>query len=379
LQSLIDKSLVSEADRGRFFVLETTREYALECLVDGGDEGEVRARHAAWFFALGAAAGKTGPEQSETMIRLRRDPGNVSAALAWALEHDTAAGVPLADALFFSWLGAGRLEELRRWYAQALADPGALSPSDRATVLTRSGQGSAYADQPDAARAAMMEALALYREHGDKRGEVRALNYLGGVEFVGGAPEQGLAWHEQALALAEHLDDPEEIGRSLHYTAENLREIGSYDRAAELYIRSIEIRRAHGLREPVPSVLHSLADLRLDTGDLAAADRHYREALALADQQMDVRLNVYCLAGLSCIAARRGDRRTAGLLWGVAERIAREHGVRMLATERRRYESILEPAVRDSDEFRAGVTDSEDAEPIGAAGVSVEVADRSGS
>jgi len=368
LQSLIDKSLLREGDRGRFFLLETTREYALECLADGGEEGDLRARHAGWFFALGAAAGNAGPEQSETMSRLRQDPANVSIALAWALEHDIAAGIPLADALFFSWLGAGRLEELRRWYAQALADPGALPPIDRATLLMRFGLGFGYADQPDAARAAMMEALALYREHGDERGEVRVLNYLGGVEFVADAPERGLAWHRQALAIAERLDDPEEIGRSLHYTAENLREIGSYDRAAELYTRSIEIRRAHGLVEHVPSVLHSLGDLLLDTGDVAAAERHYREALALGGHQTDIRLNAYCLAGLSCVAARRGDRRTAGLLWGLAERIEREHGVRMLATERRRYEATLVPAVSDSDEFRAGVTDSQDADPIAAAG-----------
>jgi predicted ATPase len=367
LQSLIDKSLLREGDRGRFFLLETTREYALEVLAAGGEESELRARHAAWFFALGVAAANAGPEQSELLSRLRLDPGNVSAALAWGLEHDVGAAVPLADVLFFSWLGAGRLEELRRWYAQALAEPNALSPTDRATVLMMAGVGSAYAERPDAARTAMIEALSLFREQGDERGEVRVLNYLVGIEFVSGAPERGFAWHEQALEIAERIGDPEQIGRSLHYMGENLREMGSYEQAAELYIRSIEILRANGLGERVASVLHSLADLRLDTRDLSAADRLYREALAFSHGMKDVRLSAYCLAGLSCVAARSGDGYTSGLLWGLAERIEREHGVRMLGTERRRYEAILVPPISDSDGFRAGITDAQDADPTAVA------------
>ncbi|HEX8977548.1 MAG TPA: tetratricopeptide repeat protein [Solirubrobacteraceae bacterium] len=363
LQSLIDKSLLREGDRGRFFLLETTREYALECLAASGEEDDLGARHAAWFFALGVAASSAGPEQGEILGRLRQDPGNVSIALAWGLEHDLAAAVPLADVLFFSWLGAGRLEELRRWYAQALADSGALSASDRATVLMMSGVGHVYAERPDAGRAAMIEALALFREHGDERGEVRVLNHLVGFEFISGTPERGLAWHEQALEIAERLGDPQQIARSLHYMGENLREMGSYDQAAERYIRSIEILRANGLSERVSSVVHSLADLRLDTRDLPAADSLYREALAFSQNMNDIRLTAYCLAGLSCVAALGGDGHTAGLLWGLAERIEREHGVRMLGTERRRYEAVLVLPISDGDEFRAGITDAQDADP----------------
>jgi predicted ATPase len=358
LQSLVDKSLLREGDSGRFFLLETTREYALEQLEASGTRDELRARHAAWFFALGVAARENVPGQSETLGRLRQDPGNVSAALAWALEHDIGAGVPLADVLFFSWLGAGRLGELRRWYAHALESPQELSPADRAAVLMRSGLGFAYSEQPDTAREALGEALALYRELHDERGEVRALNYRGGVEFAAARPERALPWHEQALEIAERLQDPEETGRSLHYMAESLRDMGSHARAAALYTRSIEIRRAHGLLEHVPSVLHSLGDLSLDSGDLDAAERYYRETLALADGQHDVRLNAYCLAGLACVAARREDRRTAGRLWALAERIEREQGLRMLATERARYERVLAPPVSETDEFLAGAAEA---------------------
>jgi hypothetical protein len=74
-------------------------------------------------------------------------------------------------------------------------------------------------------------------------------------------------------------------------------------------------------------------------------------------------LSAYCLAGLSCVAALSGDGHTAGLHWGLAERIEREHGVRMLGAERRRYEAVLVPPISDSDGFRAGITEAQDADP----------------
>jgi predicted ATPase len=55
LQSLIDKSLVRHVESGRFFLLETTREYALEQFERSDERNEIRARHARWYFALGVA------------------------------------------------------------------------------------------------------------------------------------------------------------------------------------------------------------------------------------------------------------------------------------------------------------------------------------
>ncbi|MBV9466165.1 MAG: winged helix-turn-helix domain-containing protein, partial [Solirubrobacterales bacterium] len=135
LQSLLDKSLLRRAEDGRFFLLTTTREYALEQFDASEDQDEVRARHAHWYYSLGVAAGRPDPERAGALDRLRRDPGNVGLALSWALEHDIAAGLPLADALFYPWLGSGRNVELRRWYERALADPDALEPGQRADAL----------------------------------------------------------------------------------------------------------------------------------------------------------------------------------------------------------------------------------------------------
>jgi predicted ATPase len=60
LEALVDKSLLRGEEgaggESRFSMLETIREYAAERLAASGEEGQVRARHASFFAALGARA-----------------------------------------------------------------------------------------------------------------------------------------------------------------------------------------------------------------------------------------------------------------------------------------------------------------------------------
>jgi predicted ATPase len=359
IQSLIDKSLLRHAENGRLFLLETTREYALEQLLASDEHDEVRARHARWYFALGATAGGHRQAQAESLVRLRRDPGNVDLALAWALDHDVAAGLPLAASVCWAWLGIGRLGEVVEWYRAALENSDALASAERADALTGLGHALAYSDNLELARTALTEALALYREVGDERNEIEVLLRLGVVEFFTRSPKATLGYAERALAISDRLGNREGIARSLHYMGESLRDMGSFERAAELYTRSIEVRRGNGLGSGA-SATHSLGDLWLDAGDPVRADGYYKEALKLAIDEGDVRLQAYCLAGLACVAARNEDGRAAGRLWTLAGRWEHEVGFRMLGAERVRYERNLPEAFRDGDEYRAGAAEAMD-------------------
>ena len=370
MRSLIDKSLVRHADNGRLFLLHTTREYALEHFDSSVERDEIRARHARWYFALGVADGVGPREGTDDLIRLRQDAANVGLALAWALDHDIAVALPLADAVFTPWLGAGRIRELERWYERALADPTALSPADRAKALAGLGSALVFLERLEQARAALIEALTLYRNAGDERGETLVLLRLGAAEFIAGAPESSLGWAEQALRIYERLNDTLGIARTLHGIAEALRDLGDFERSAELFARSLEIRRTNGLGGGAATV-HSLGDLYLDAGDMPTAERYYREALALGLQEGDVRLGAYCLAGLACVAARNEDATAAGRLWTLAERLEHEIGFRMVAAERVRYERNLTPPLTNTDEYRAGIADAANIDPLTAAAETV--------
>jgi len=366
MRSLIDKSLVRHGENGRLFLLGITREYALEQFDSSDERDEIRARHARWYFALGAAEGDGHQGDADDLIRLRQEAADVGLALAWALDHDITAALPLADALFSPWLEVGRIHELTQWYERALADRTALSPEDRAKALAGLGQALVFLERINQARAALIEALALYREAGDEVGEALVTHRLGVAELVAGAPERALAWTEQALAIYESLDEALGIAGTLHHVAEALRDLGEFERSAEQFARSIEIRRANGLGSGSSGV-HSLGDLYLDKGDIPTAERYYREALALGLQEGDVRLGAYCLAGLACSAARNEDAATAGRLWTLAERLEHDIGFRMVGAERVRYERTLTPPLTDTDQYRAGIADAANIDPLTAA------------
>jgi predicted ATPase len=89
LASLVDKSLVRAVDEqdGRFSMLETIREFALEKLKDSGELEAIRRVHAEFFRKLAEEAEPhlTGSSQTQWLDRLEEDLDNLRTALYWAL------------------------------------------------------------------------------------------------------------------------------------------------------------------------------------------------------------------------------------------------------------------------------------------------------
>jgi predicted ATPase len=81
---LVDKSLVlmdDQGSEGRYRLLETIRQYALEKLAETGDGDTVRARHREFYldFAETGARRLQGPEQVIWLARLEADPQRIPA------------------------------------------------------------------------------------------------------------------------------------------------------------------------------------------------------------------------------------------------------------------------------------------------------------
>src|SRR5947209_11133590 len=90
--SLLDKSLLQQTEREgeepRLLMLETIREYGLECLTISREVEITRQAHAAYYLTLAQEARTTwyGPEQQAWCDRLEQEQGNVRAVLQWLLE-----------------------------------------------------------------------------------------------------------------------------------------------------------------------------------------------------------------------------------------------------------------------------------------------------
>src|SRR5690242_9310657 len=93
LQSLIEKSLLRQVERGRYFLLQTTREFALEQFGRATRATRFAPGMPAGTSRLGVAARGRDPDRAEALVRLRQDAADVGLTLAWALDHDIAAAL----------------------------------------------------------------------------------------------------------------------------------------------------------------------------------------------------------------------------------------------------------------------------------------------
>jgi len=214
LARLVDKSLVLMERDGkaepRYRMLETVRQYALDCLNESGEGEAVRTRHLRFYVSLAKEAEPqlSGAEQVKWLSRLEQEHENLRAALRWSLSGvgKVEAGAQLACAVFQFWQIRGYWLEGRSWLMEMLKREG-LEDQMRGQLLTWAAfiarrQGN-YAE----AVAQDEEALVILREIGDKQGTADALNNLGIVARMQGDYAVAQVRYEESLAIKREIGD----------------------------------------------------------------------------------------------------------------------------------------------------------------------------
>jgi non-specific serine/threonine protein kinase len=142
IANLVAKSLLlpSQSETGdRWYLLETTRAYALGKLGDSGEAGQTARFHAQFYLALFAPFATEGQLQValDNLARYRRELDNFRAALTWAFspDGDTATRVALAVVGADFWAGITLLAEGCEWAGDALARLGAAAGTRSEMIL----------------------------------------------------------------------------------------------------------------------------------------------------------------------------------------------------------------------------------------------------
>ena len=187
LQSLVEKSLLRFSG-GRYWMLETIREYAAERLDETGERAELGKRHAEFFTRVIEAQPRM--RKADLVVELAGDEGNFRAALAFAGGgRDPDLALRLAGALWRFWWIRDQDEEARMWLEEANVN-GESGPAPlRAEVLR--GLGVVVDGLGDPARGQELEeeALGLYREIGDREGIAACLI------IWAGSPSNKVTWN----------------------------------------------------------------------------------------------------------------------------------------------------------------------------------------
>jgi predicted ATPase/class 3 adenylate cyclase len=248
LQSLVEKSLVRRSG-GRFWMLETIREFAAGRLEESGEAGELRDRHAAWVAALVDEVSRTRALrrlEPEAVARLAPEHDNVRQAIAWSIEGgDPGVGSKLIGTLCVYWVYTGRAREGVA-LAERLLGVDQLTSAERLAGISGAAELFRSTGDEQRAIALMEEALGLLNNAGDEpielpgfiesrdQWKISLLKDLAQTTALVNEFATARAYASEALREAEVRGDELEIAFSV--SAEAFVEFldGRYEQAREL-------------------------------------------------------------------------------------------------------------------------------------------------
>jgi predicted ATPase/DNA-binding winged helix-turn-helix (wHTH) protein len=271
--SLVAKSLVT-ADAGgtnvRYRLLETTRAYVLEKLVQAGEFDAAARRHARRYLDLfeGAEAEAETRPTEEWLADYVPRIDNLRAALDWAFSPggDASIGVALTTAAVPLWLHLSLMEECRGRVERALA-----------AIPAEAGRDARREMQLHAALATSLlytggafpeigvlgtKALEIAESLGNAEYQLRSLYGLWSIRMGGGQHRAALTLAQRFHTLAARQSDPNDrligeqlIGASQHYMGDLLSARPHFERVLAHYVAPAQ-KSLVRFRVDQPAVAH---------------------------------------------------------------------------------------------------------------------------
>jgi predicted ATPase/DNA-binding CsgD family transcriptional regulator len=328
LTSLLDKNLLQQAStqrdkEPRLIMLETIREYGLECLAVNGELELMRRSHANYYLALAEEIElKPGdPQQAMWLEQLEREHDNLRAAMRWSLEQVETVqktedrrelalrfGVALRD----FWVIHGRGTEGRIFLEQALAASEGTVTTVRMKALKVAASLAIFQIDHDRGEALFRESLEQYRACGDTAGTADSLYMLGTIARQRGDFAEARSLMEESLSLAREVNDRYFIICLLSDLGGMVTQQGEYAKAYTLLEESLTISRELGDAICITRSLPAMAlMLFISQGDPALVRSLLEESLAKA-RELDFKgMIARCLSHLGLVELQQGNIVTA--------------------------------------------------------------------
>jgi tetratricopeptide (TPR) repeat protein len=318
LSSLVDKNLIQRVDRAeaepRFAMLETIREYALEHLIDSGEQSATRRAHAAYCLVLAEEGNPelSTPDRARWLTQCDVEIDNLRFALDWLFQTlDRDWGLRLCVALFRFWDMRDHLTEGRARLETVLRLAGTECSKERARVSQFLGALATTQGDYSAAETFLQQSLSLYEELGDESGVAVSLNALGVSARDRGDYSAAQSNLERSLACWRMLSDRLAIARCLHNLANVVKVRGDYQRARWALCEAAEIFEQLGDRIGSAWSINQQGDIARAQGDMEAARALYERALSAFRETGDPWGSARCLTDLAYIDCAQGDHLAA--------------------------------------------------------------------
>jgi non-specific serine/threonine protein kinase len=313
ISSLLDKAFLrrdpaARDEDPRFTMLETIRDYGLECLTETNRKDEVRIAHARLMASI-------AEENELETDRLIIDEDNFRTALESAIATgDAELALRLGAALWWFFYVRGSYLEGRLWLDEILAVDGGADVPIRAKAMTGAGALAFLQCDYDRATELLDTAIDLSRAHGDPMSLARSLQFRGSIARERGEYDHAIDLHQLSRTLWLELEDRSNVGRSLNYIGFASWLKGDYSRTFELCEGTLQLFRDRRDTEGVAWSLLNLAGALLYSGKLKLAEQRLEECLAWSRAGGFKEGIAWSLNLLGCVLRARSDTMAASVL-----------------------------------------------------------------
>lgn len=329
MSSMVDKSLMQQIEQPgvepRFLMLSAIREYALERLVESGEEFATRRAHSAYYIVLAEECGEDLSTHPEWLERLDLEHQNFRDALEFLIRtSDADWGMRLGAALFHFWERREHFAEGRAFLDRLLHLPAAVQPKLRARLLFCTGvlsQGDF-----DSAQQLHKECLKACLDMHDHRGVAVALNALGVTTRDRGDLDTACSLFEQCVSTWRELGSAIDTARALSNLANVVRLQGDYARAHALYDECLAIFHEVGDSTGIAWTLNYLGDLVQESVDFIAARSYYEQSLSAFRKLRDDWGIASALCDLARLSAAQSKHQDAERLYCESIRMFQDLG-----------------------------------------------------
>ncbi|MCI0396140.1 MAG: LuxR C-terminal-related transcriptional regulator [Chloroflexi bacterium] len=313
LRKLADKSFFTMAREGRYEMHELLRRYGMDKLKAAGSSETARDAHSAYFLKWLQAqeAGLKGQRQLEALAEIEADLENVRAAWRWAAQRGDVEGINRAvEVLFLFFKMRGRFQEgveLLRLAQDKLArlegeEPGPVwgRISTRLAIL----QKFLIAPAEEVKRN-VEGGMALARQQGDEAEIAFSLFALAAYHDLTGDVASGLKASQESFERFRALNDLFYMARALYMVSY----LGYFQGLDIMKLRGecLELTRQAGSKVDECGILTLLGFGAQHTGDYAAAEQYWHQAVGIASEAGALSILTSSKAGLALAHFLKGE------------------------------------------------------------------------
>ena len=373
VSSLLDKHLLLRTERGgqepRLLMLETIREFGLECLTSCGELVQTQHVHAQYYLRLveEGEAHLFGADQAPWFDQLEREHANLRAALSWSVErageekaeHRIETAWRLTGAMVRFWVARWCISEGRIWMEQALANHEAVTPLVRIKALSGAAWLFFHTGDVERAETLYQECLHLYREAKEitKTWGTSSPDWLGWFAFWLALRRDNedvvRSLLEASRALAREAGDKRSLAILLHFLSCAAINQGEYREARSLQEESLALSQEMNYKQNIAWSFFHLGRLLFTLGEEAHAEALLQDCLALAravNEKPAVAVSQYVLGRF---ALARGDVTDAQALLG--ESLSRLSALKLVSQQPYVLSELASVSMIQNDEAAADV------------------------